>query len=106
MKIAITSEGSTLDDRMDQRFGRASKFIIFETDDESFAVVDNDQNLNAAQGAGIQQPSTSSIRAPRARHRAHGSKGVYGVECRRHRGVPSASWHCARGDRRLGRWLT
>jgi len=54
MKIAITSEGSTLDDRMDQRFGRAAKFIIFETDDESFAVVDNDQNLNAAQGAGIQ----------------------------------------------------
>lgn len=54
MKIAITCEGDTLDDRMDKRFGRAAKFIVYETDDESYAVVDNEQNLNAAQGAGIQ----------------------------------------------------
>ncbi len=54
MKIAISSSGKTLDDRLDRRFGRAAAFIIYDFDDESFSVVDNEQNLNAAQGAGIQ----------------------------------------------------
>lgn len=54
MKIAITSEGDTLESMVDQRFGRASRFIIFDTEAETFTVLDNSQNLNAAQGAGIQ----------------------------------------------------
>lgn len=54
MKIAITSEGDTLEAMVDQRFGRAAKFIIFDTEKETFTVLDNTQNLNAAQGAGIQ----------------------------------------------------
>ncbi|HKL87299.1 MAG TPA: NifB/NifX family molybdenum-iron cluster-binding protein [Treponemataceae bacterium] len=54
MKIAITSEGETLESMVDQRFGRAAKFIIFDTESETFTVQDNTQNLNAAQGAGIQ----------------------------------------------------
>lgn len=54
MKIAISSAGPTLDDALDLRFGRAAMFIIFDLDHDAFTVVDNEQNLNAAQGAGIQ----------------------------------------------------
>jgi len=54
MKIAITSQGDTLDSAVDPRFGRAKYFIIFNTITKTFAVENNSQNLNAAQGAGIQ----------------------------------------------------
>jgi predicted Fe-Mo cluster-binding NifX family protein len=54
MKIAISSSGPTLDDRLDLRFGRAAMFLIYDLDRDSFTVVDNTQNLEAAQGAGIQ----------------------------------------------------
>ena len=54
MKIAITSEGSSLDSKVDPRFGRAKYFAIIETDDDSVQFVENKQNLNAPSGAGIQ----------------------------------------------------
>lgn len=54
MNIAITSQGNDLDSMVDQRFGRAVQFIIYDTETEEFAAIDNAQNLNAAQGAGIQ----------------------------------------------------
>lgn len=54
MKIAFTTSGETLDAPLDSRFGRAPKFLIYDTDNNTFKVVDNQQNLNAAQGAGIQ----------------------------------------------------
>jgi predicted Fe-Mo cluster-binding NifX family protein len=58
MKIAITSSGKDLNSAVDPRFGRAEFFIIYDTTDESFSVVDNQQNLNARQGAGIQSGQT------------------------------------------------
>jgi len=54
MKIAITSTGKNLDSAIDSRFGRAKTFIVFDTETDEFESVDNTQNLNAAQGAGIQ----------------------------------------------------
>ena len=54
MKLAITVDGDTLDAMLDGRFGRAKHFMIYETDDGTFELLDNTQNLNAAQGAGIQ----------------------------------------------------
>lgn len=54
MKIAITASGINLDSTIDLRFGRAQKFIIYDMDRETFDVLDNAQNLNASQGAGIQ----------------------------------------------------
>ena len=54
MKIAITSNGKDLDNSIDLRFGRAFGFIIFDTKDDSFTFIDNQQNLESAQGAGIQ----------------------------------------------------
>jgi predicted Fe-Mo cluster-binding NifX family protein len=54
MKIAFTTSGENLDAPLDSRFGRAPKFIIYDLEKNAFSVVDNQQNLNAAQGAGIQ----------------------------------------------------
>lgn len=54
MKVAVTSEGTTLDAAVDPRFGRAKYFILVDTDADAFEAVDNVQNLNAASGAGIQ----------------------------------------------------
>jgi len=54
MKIAVSSQGKDFESLVDQRFGRAGYFIIFDTDTGSFAVLDNAVNLSAAQGAGIQ----------------------------------------------------
>ena len=46
--------GEGIGSNVDPRFGRASCFLIFDTSDESLEVVQNSQNVNAAQGAGIQ----------------------------------------------------
>ena len=54
MNIAITSQGEMLESQVDPRFGRAKFFIIYDTETEEFAAIDNKQNLNAPQGAGIQ----------------------------------------------------
>jgi predicted Fe-Mo cluster-binding NifX family protein len=54
MKIAITSTGSDLDADVDQRFGRAQSFVVVEVETGNFEVVDNTQNVSAAQGAGVQ----------------------------------------------------
>lgn len=54
MRIAVTSQGQTLDSQVDSRFGRAGCFVVVDTDTGEFSVADNTQNLSAAQGAGIQ----------------------------------------------------
>lgn len=54
MKIAIPSSGDNLEATFDQRFGRAAKFIIYDTETKKFKTIDNTQNLNAMQGAGVQ----------------------------------------------------
>lgn len=60
MKIAITTSGSDLNAPLDSRFGRAPKFIIYDPDTGAFEVVDNEQNINAPQGAGIQSAQNIS----------------------------------------------
>jgi predicted Fe-Mo cluster-binding NifX family protein len=54
VKVAFTTSGKTLDAPMDPRFGRAAGYIMYDTDNETFEAVDNQQVLNSAQGAGIQ----------------------------------------------------
>jgi predicted Fe-Mo cluster-binding NifX family protein len=54
MRVAITSEGKSLKDNVDPRFGRAKYFLVVETESRVVEVVDNEQNLNALQGAGVQ----------------------------------------------------
>jgi predicted Fe-Mo cluster-binding NifX family protein len=54
MKIALTAQEKDLNTEMDPRFGRAPFFVIFDTEWGSYSFIDNEQNLNAPQGAGIQ----------------------------------------------------
>jgi len=54
MKIAITATGKDMASNVDPRFGRAKHFIVVDTDTNEATAHDNTQNLNAAQGAGIQ----------------------------------------------------
>jgi len=42
-----------LDAPLDDRFGRASKFLIYDTSTSTFSLQDNEQPLNSAKGAGI-----------------------------------------------------
>lgn len=60
MKIVVTATGETLAAPVDQRFGRAARFIVYDTATKGIESVDNAQNLQAAQGAGIQAAETVS----------------------------------------------
>ncbi|MBU1741057.1 MAG: DUF134 domain-containing protein, partial [Proteobacteria bacterium] len=53
-KIAISSEGPTLDDKVDPRFGRAGGFVIVDPETMEFTYLDNGASQARAQGAGIQ----------------------------------------------------
>ena len=53
MKIAVTSQGNTLDSMMDPRFGRAKFILIVDTKTMGFEALDNSENANALKGAGI-----------------------------------------------------
>ena len=58
MKVAVASTGKTLEDRVDQRLGRAKYFLIVDTSTNEVKVVPNIQNLNLSHGAGIQAGQT------------------------------------------------
>lgn len=54
MKVAVTSQGKELSSDVDRRFGRAQYLLVVDTETGDFEVHNNEVNLNAAQGAGIQ----------------------------------------------------
>jgi predicted Fe-Mo cluster-binding NifX family protein len=58
MKIAITATDKNMSGNVDPRFGRAKYFMVVDTESDEWAAHDNAQNLNAAQGAGIQSGET------------------------------------------------
>ena len=58
MRIAVTSTGKGLDANMDPRFGRAAYFVIVNSETMKYETVENSQNLNLPQGAGIQAGKT------------------------------------------------
>ena len=58
MKVAFTTSGQSLDAPLDSRFGRAAKFLVYDIETGTIDIVDNEQNLNAPQGAGIQAAQT------------------------------------------------
>jgi predicted Fe-Mo cluster-binding NifX family protein len=51
MKVAITSTGNSLDSILDERFGRCSYFVIYDTESKSTEFVPN-PNKEAENGAG------------------------------------------------------
>jgi len=54
MRIVISSQGDDLEAEVDPRFGRAAQFLLIDTESGSFNLIENNQNLNLPQGAGIQ----------------------------------------------------
>ena len=58
MKLIFTTAGETLDATLDPSFGRARNFLLYDLESGTGQVISNQQNLNAAQGAGIQAAQT------------------------------------------------
>ncbi len=58
MKIAISATGPSMSSSVDPRFGRARCFMVVDAESGASEAHDNEQNLNAAQGAGIQSGET------------------------------------------------
>jgi predicted Fe-Mo cluster-binding NifX family protein len=58
MKVIVTSQGTELSSQVDARFGRAKYFLLYDTEDKSVLVINNEQNMNTAQGAGTQAAQT------------------------------------------------
>ena len=67
MKVCIPAEAPRLDARVDERLGRAACFVLVESDSDAvLASVPNDQNKQAAQGAGVQAGQAIASLAPDA----------------------------------------
>lgn len=58
MKLVFTSTGVDSSAVLDPSFGRTANFLIFDLQTQQFEVISNQQNLDAAQGAGIQAAQT------------------------------------------------
>lgn len=58
MKIAVTTAGAVKESKVDARFGRATCFMVFDDETGSWESLDNIQNVQAPQGAGIQAAAT------------------------------------------------
>jgi predicted Fe-Mo cluster-binding NifX family protein len=54
MKIAVSAEKPTPDSPVDPRFGRAACFMLYDDTRDAWDVLNNKQNLQSSQGAGIQ----------------------------------------------------
>lgn len=57
MKICVTAQQPDHDSPVDPRFGRSRFFMVYDDAADSWESISNIQNLNAAQGAGIQSAS-------------------------------------------------
>lgn len=54
MIIAFTARGNSSVDLLDSRFGRAKFILLYDSEKKNWSAIDNQVNLEAAQGAGIQ----------------------------------------------------
>ncbi len=89
VKVAVAALGPTLDDQVDERFGRARYLVIVDSESMSFDAVDNAANVDALQGAGIGAAELVSERGsdavitghlgPKA-YRALGAAGITGYK--------------------------
>ncbi len=79
MKIVFTTSGTDLAAPLDSRFGRAPKFLTYDLEVETFEVIDNGQNLNATQGAGIQSAETVARSGAKALVTGHCGPKAYRV---------------------------
>ncbi len=52
MKVCLSSIGNSLDSKMDPRFGRASYFVIADTETSDYEIIENAASISGG-GAGI-----------------------------------------------------
>ena len=52
MKIAFTSTGTTWNSLMDDRFGRAELFVLYDDEKDEISYFNNAKNQNSGHGAG------------------------------------------------------
>ena len=90
MRIAVSAKGMDLTSQVDPRFGRAAYFIVYDTDSEDFEVLQNQDNVNAAQGAGIQ--TAEKISGKGVDVIVSGSVGPKAAEVLKAAGVKSVQW--------------
>lgn len=64
MIIAVTAQAKDLSGDIDPRFGRASHFLLVDSETMHFQVVENRQSLDLPQGAGIQAAQTLANHQP------------------------------------------
>ena len=62
MKVCVTSQGPDLASDVDPRFGRARFFVIYDDEADTSEVIDNEQNVNAGGGAGVQSATDIAAR--------------------------------------------
>jgi predicted Fe-Mo cluster-binding NifX family protein len=58
MKIAVCTQSNDLQSAVDSRFGRTAWFAVYDEATGQWEFIPNHQNLQAAQGAGIQSAQT------------------------------------------------
>ena len=54
MKILFTAKGDSWDSALDPKFGRATGFLVYDSEKDTLEHISNDQNKNLDHGAGIQ----------------------------------------------------
>ena len=62
MKIVVPTNGDGLDSEMCKSFGRTKRFLVVDAESLKFDTVENTQNMQSAQGAGIQS-AQSAVKA-------------------------------------------
>ena len=90
MIIAISSQGKELTSMVDPRFGRAQYFIVYDTSDDSFEVVANDQNVQAMQGAGVQ--AAENVAGRKVNMVISGNLGPRAFMALNAAGIKTATW--------------
>jgi predicted Fe-Mo cluster-binding NifX family protein len=53
-KVAVSAQGTSLDDQVDPRFGRAAYHLVVDADSMEVQVLDNSASRSMGHGAGIQ----------------------------------------------------
>ena len=91
VKVAVSALGSTLEDKVDERFGRATYLLIVDVDTLGFDVLDNSANRHALQGAGLGAAEAVSAASADAVITGHlGSKAFHalnGIDVQGYSGV-------------------
>jgi len=65
-RVAVSALGASLDDRVDERFGRAAFLLVVDPETLAMESVDNTANRDALQGAGLGAAETVSARGATA----------------------------------------